>query len=196
MEKRNIVLATNNSHKVQEIKAALNSEAFNVVTLSEVGINEDIPETAPTLQGNAELKARFVAERLTGKGYTVFADDTGLEVDTLDGAPGVYSARYSGAGTEGNITKLLTEMQNAQNRSAQFRTAICLVEPDGTAYFFEGIVRGSILDHRAGVDGFGYDPVFSPEGYSESFAQMSMEAKNAISHRGRAVRAMAEWLNK
>lgn len=195
MQKQNIVLATNNLHKVEEIKAVLADEKFNLLTLKEVGIVEDIPETAPTLEGNAQLKAQFVAQRLAGQGYIVCADDTGLEVDSLDGAPGVFSARYSGTGTEGNIAKLLEELLTKDSRAAQFRTAICLITPQGTPYFFEGIVRGEILHQRAGIDGFGYDPIFKAEGCDKSFAEMNMQDKNAISHRGRAVRAMAEWLS-
>ncbi len=189
-----IVFATNNAHKVSEIMAALGGDDFNVMTLNECGIHDDIPETAPTLEGNAQLKAHFVAERLSGKGVIVFADDTGLEVSALDGAPGVYSARYSGEGTEGNIKKLLHELEGKEDRSAQFRTAICLIEADGTEHLFEGIVEGEIITQRVGNDGFGYDPVFSPKGYDVTFAEMDMDSKNAISHRGRAVRAMAQWL--
>ncbi len=192
-----IVFATNNAHKVEEITSALSGSDFRVLTLKECGIEEDIPETEPTLEGNARLKARFVAQRLKDRGVMVFADDTGLEVEALEGAPGVLSARYSGEGTEGNIAKVLRELEGSDNRSAQFRTAICLIEADGAEHIFEGIVRGEILREREGEEGFGYDPIFRAEGYSEgSFATISMEAKNAISHRGRAVRAMAEFLCK
>lgn len=190
---KEIVFATNNANKVKEIKATL-GDGFNILTLSECGIHEDIAETALTLEGNAQLKARYVAEKLSGRDYIVFADDTGLEVDALGGAPGVYSARYSGEGTEGNIVKLLCEMESEEKRSAQFRTAICLILPSGEEHLFEGIVRGEILRVRSGEDGFGYDPIFSPEGYSVTFAEMTLNDKNSISHRGRAIRAMAEFL--
>ncbi len=191
-----IVFATNNTHKVEEIVAALSGTEFRVLTLSQCGIDEDIPETEPTLEGNARLKAKFVAQRLKGQGKIVFADDTGLEIEALDGDPGVKSARYSGEGTQGNIAKVLKELMGVDCRTAQFRTAICLIEADGTTeHIFEGIVRGEILTECEGEDGFGYDPIFRAEGYSEgSFATMTMEAKNAISHRGRAVRAMANFL--
>ncbi len=190
---KEIVFATNNANKVKEIKATL-GEGFNILTLSECSIHEDIAETATTLEGNAQLKARYVLEKLRGRDCIVFADDTGLEVDALGGAPGVYSARYSGEGTEGNIVKLLSEMESKENRSAQFRTAICLILGGGEEHLFEGVVRGEILRVRSGEDGFGYDPIFSPEGHSVSFAEMTLEDKNAISHRGRAIRAMAEFL--
>ncbi len=189
-----LIFATNNKHKVEEVVAALKGSNFRVLTLEQCGIFDDIPETEPTLEGNARLKARFVAGRMSGR--YVFADDTGLEVKHLDGRPGVLSARYSGRGTDGNIDKILEEMAGVANRDAQFRTAICLIEPSGIEHIFEGIVRGEILESREGDDGFGYDPIFRPEGYSESFAVMSLESKNEISHRGRAIAMMAKWLTK
>lgn len=193
---RTLVFATNNAHKVEEIVAALGGGDFSVMTLAQCGIDEEIAETEPTLEGNAHLKARFVADRLAqmGKDATVFADDTGLELDALGGAPGVLSARYSGLGTEANIDKVLANLRGLSNRKAQFRTAVSLIEVTGAEYLFEGIVRGEILEERQGSDGFGYDPIFRADGESVSFAQMSLSDKNAISHRGRAVRKMAEHL--
>lgn len=191
---KEIVFATNNKNKVKEIAAALEGSDFKVLTLEECGITGDVEETEPTLEGNARLKARFVASELNGREAIVFADDTGLEVDALDGAPGVRSARYSGEGTEGNIKKLLFEMAEKENRGTQFRTAICLIDEKGEEHLFEGIVKGEILRERHGDEGFGYDPVFRPEGYELSFAEMGMAEKNAISHRGRAVAAMVAWL--
>lgn len=194
---KKLVFATNNAHKVEEIRSALGGVGeYEILTLNECGIYDDIPETAATLEGNASLKSHFVAQRLSEEGGSaiVFADDTGLEVDALGGAPGVYSARYSGEGTEGNIDKLLKELDGKKNRKAQFRTSISLIEADGSERLFEGIVRGEILQSREGDGGFGYDPVFKPEGYDVSFAEMEMSDKNAISHRGRAVRAMIEYL--
>lgn len=193
---RTIVFATNNAHKVEEIVAALDGGDFSVITLAQCGIDEDIAETEPTLEGNAALKARFVADKLAqmGHSFTVFADDTGLEIEALGGAPGVLSARYSGLGTSGNIDKVLTKLKGTANRTAQFRTAISLIEESGKEYLFEGIVRGEILEKRTGDDGFGYDPIFRADGETLSFAQMSLSDKNAISHRGRALRQMVEHL--
>lgn len=205
-----LVFATNNAHKVEEVTAAINAGivgdaqgGFVIKTLKECSINEEIPEDAPTLQGNALFKAQFVRERLVAQGkrdYIVFADDTGLEVEALGGEPGVRSARYSGGGADENIEKLLREMSGKEDRRAQFRTAIALIEPNPSnptyaeEHLFEGIVTGEILPEREdGADGFGYDPVFRPEGYSVSFANMSMEEKNRISHRGRAVREMVSF---
>ncbi len=194
--KQKLVFATNNAHKVEEIVAALGGGDFSISTLSECGINEDIPETEPTLEGNAALKARFVFERLKSMSVEamVFADDTGLEIEALGGAPGVMSARYSGSGTQGNIDKVLAELERKECRIAQFRTVIHLIEPNGEEHSFEGKVEGEILFERNGDEGFGYDPIFCPQGFEQSFAQMPLEVKNSISHRGRAVRAMAQWL--
>ncbi len=186
-----IVFATNNAHKLSEV-AQVVGEKFELVTLRECGITEDIPENEPTLEGNALAKARYVYSRT---GLNCFADDTGLEVDALGGEPGVRSARYAtdGHDDEANKRLLLERMQGVENRAAQFRTAVALIM-DGEEYLFEGIVRGDIATEEHGEGGFGYDPLFFPEGGARTFAEMSAEAKNEISHRGRAVRKLAEFL--
>lgn len=186
-----IVFATNNAHKLSEV-AQVVGDKFELVTLRECGITEDIPENEPTLEGNALAKARYVYSRT---GLNCFADDTGLEVDALNGEPGVRSARYAtdGHDDEANKRLLLERMQGVENRAAQFRTAVALIV-DGKEYLFEGIVRGDIACEEHGVGGFGYDPLFLPEGGALTFAEMSAEAKNEISHRGRAVRKLAEFL--
>ena len=186
-----IVFATNNAHKLSEV-AQVVGDKFELVTLRECGITEDIPENEPTLEGNALAKARYVYSRT---GLNCFADDTGLEVDALNGEPGVRSARYAtdGHDDEANKRLLLERMQGVENRAAQFRTAVALIM-DGKEYLFEGIVRGDIACEEHGVGGFGYDPLFLPEGGALTFAEMSAEAKNEISHRGRAVRKLAEFL--
>ena len=186
-----IVFATNNAHKLSEV-AQVVGEKFELVTLRECGITEDIPENEPTLEGNALAKARYVYSRT---GLNCFADDTGLEVDALGGEPGVRSARYASDGhdDEANKRLLLERMQGVENRAAQFRTAVALIM-DGEEYLFEGIVRGDIATEEHGEGGFGYDPLFFPEGGAKTFAEMSAEAKNEISHRGRAVRKLAEFL--
>lgn len=186
-----IVFATNNAHKLSEVRQVV-GEDFEIVSLRECGITEDIPENEPTLEGNALAKARFIYERT---GLNCFADDTGLEVDALGGKPGVRSARYATDGHDyaANKRLLLERLQGVENRSAQFRTAVALIL-DGREYLFEGIVRGEIATEEHGEGGFGYDPLFFPEGREQTFAQMSGEEKNAISHRGRAVRKLAEFL--
>ena len=186
-----IVFATNNAHKLSEV-AQVVGDKFELVTLRECGITEDIPENEPTLEGNALAKARYVYSRT---GLNCFADDTGLEVDALNGEPGVRSARYAtdGHDDEANKRLLLERMQGVENRAAQFRTAVALIV-DGKEYLFEGIVRGDIACEEHGAGGFGYDPLFFPEGGELTFAEMSAEAKNEISHRGRAVRKLAEFL--
>lgn len=193
---RELVFATNNAHKVSEVIAALKGGDFLIRTLAECGINEDIPETEPTLEGNAQLKAQFVAQRLREMGRTamVFADDTGLEINALNGEPGVRSARYSGGGSKENMELVLKNMAGIKDRSASFRTVICLIEADGSEELFEGCVDGVILTEQHGKDGFGYDPIFRPQGYAMSFAEMPLERKNFISHRGQAVAAMARYL--
>ena len=187
-----LIFATNNAHKLGEVQALLGG-AFALKTLRECGITEDIPETAATLEGNALQKARYVYERT---GADCFADDTGLEVDALGGEPGVRSARYATDGHDfaANNRLLLKNLEGESNRKARFRTVIALIL-GGKEYLFEGIVRGDIATEELGDGGFGYDPLFLPEGRAESFAQMSAEDKNAISHRGRAIRALAEFLN-
>ena len=188
---REIIFATNNAHKLGEVQALL-GDAFSLVTLRACGITEDIPETAPTLEGNALQKARYVYER-TGK--SCFADDTGLEVDALGGAPGVRSARYAtdGHDFEANKRLLLHNLEAESNRKANFRTVIALIL-DGEEFLFEGRVDGSITRTPSGNGGFGYDPLFIPEGYDVTFADMSADEKNAISHRGRAVAKLVEFL--
>ena len=186
-----IVFATNNAHKLSEVKAVL-GEGFELVTLKEVGITEDIPETGETLDENASIKARYVYERT---GLDCFADDTGLEVAALNGAPGVRSARYATDGHDfaANNRKLLREMECVTDRSARFRTVISIII-NGEEQQVEGIVRGTIATEESGCEGFGYDPLFIPEGKSVTFAEMSADEKNAISHRGRAVAKLVEFL--
>lgn len=187
--KQKIVFATNNAHKLEEVAAML-GDTFEVLSLRAIGCEEDIPETADTFAGNAMLKARYVKEHY---GYDCFADDSGLEVDALDGAPGVYSARYSGGGSEENMTKLLANMAEKNERGAQFRTVIALLKGE-EAQLFEGIVRGSIIEERRGEGGFGYDPIFVPEGYDHTFAELGSEVKNRISHRAKAVEQLVKAL--
>lgn len=188
-----IVFATNNAHKLDEVRQVV-GEKFEIVSLRECGIVEDIPENEPTLEGNALAKARYIYERT---GFNCFADDTGLEVDALGGEPGVRSARYAtdGHDFDANVTLLLHNLEGCENRSARFRTVVALII-DGEEYTFEGIVNGRITTGRSGEGGFGYDPVFVPEGEELTFAEMSPEAKNAISHRGRAIARLAEWLKQ
>ncbi|MBM6883702.1 non-canonical purine NTP diphosphatase [Bacteroides caecigallinarum] len=191
---KKLVFATNNAHKLEEIRAIL-GDKVEILSLNDINCHADIPETADTLQGNAALKAQYIYENY---GLDCFADDTGLEVEALNGAPGIYSARYAGGeghDSEANMKKLLSEMQDKENRKARFRTVICLIE-DGKEHFFEGIVNGSIIRERKGGAGFGYDPVFMPDGYSETFAEMGNDEKNKISHRARAVQKLCEYLNK
>ena len=188
-----IVFATNNAHKLDEVRQVV-GHSFEIVSLRECGITEDIPENEPSLEGNALSKARYIHART---GLDCFADDTGLEVDALGGEPGVRSARYAtdGHDDEANKRLLLERLSGTENRAAQFRTAVALIL-DGEEYLFEGIVRGEIATEQHGEGGFGYDPLFYPEGGDRTFAQMSGEEKNAISHRGRAVRKLAEFLQE
>ena len=189
---KKLVFATNNAHKLEEIRAIL-GDKVEILSLNDINCHTDIPETADTLEGNAELKAAYI---YTNYGLDCFADDTGLEVEALNGAPGIYSARYAGGeghDSEANMKKLLTEMAGKTNRNAQFRTAICLIEK-GNKHLFEGIVKGRIIEAKRGNSGFGYDPVFIPEGYNETFAEMGNTEKNKISHRARAVAALCEYL--
>lgn len=189
--KRKLVFATNNAHKLEEISSIL-GEKVELLSLKDIHCDADIPETADTLEGNAMLKARYI---YANYGLDCFADDTGLEVEALDGAPGVFSARYAGDGhnAEANMQKLLQNMQGVHNRKAQFRTAICLIL-DGKSHLFEGIVKGEIIKEKRGGSGFGYDPIFVPEGYSKTFAEMGNETKNKISHRARAVEKLCRFL--
>ena len=188
-----LIFATNNTHKTEEIRALLPDD-FTVVTLEEAGVHDDIPEPHDTLQDNAAEKARTVYA-LTHS--NCFSDDTGLEVYALNNEPGVHSARYAGEGRsfEKNIDKLLQKMEQVRDRSARFRAVICLVL-DGQEYYFEGICEGKILEERKGVEGFGYDPVFVPDGANKSFAEMSMEEKNNYSQRGMAVAALVAYLKQ
>ena len=190
MEK--LVFATNNAHKLDEIRAILGNK-MEILSLNDINCHADIPETADTLEGNAALKAQYIYKNF---GLDCFADDTGLEVEALNGAPGIYSARYAGGeghDSEANMKKLLAEMEGKENRKARFRTAICLIE-DGKEHLFEGIVNGEIIQERRGGSGFGYDPVFVPEGYTETFAEMGNDEKNKISHRARAVAKLCDYL--
>ncbi|MBR5803667.1 MAG: non-canonical purine NTP diphosphatase [Bacteroidaceae bacterium] len=186
-----MIFVTNNPHKLQEVNAMLGGK-FSLKNLRDIGCTDDIPETADTLEGNALMKARYIYERY---GVDCFADDTGLEVDALNGAPGVYSARYAGPGhdSEANMQKLLTELKGKSDRRAQFRTVIALIK-EGKEYLFDGIVTGTILEEREEGEGFGYDPIFRPDGYDHSFAHLGDEVKNRISHRARAVEKLVEFL--
>lgn len=188
-----LYFATNNIHKLKEVQEVV-GDSFQIESMRSLGINEDIPEDQQTLEGNALQKARFLYDRT---GESCFADDTGLEVDALNGAPGVYSARYAGEAKNSldNMALLLKNMSGIQNRKARFRTVIALIL-DGKEYLFEGIVNGTITEEPRGTAGFGYDPLFVPDGYSTTFAEMDSEAKNAISHRGRAVEKLAAFLLK
>lgn len=189
---KKLIFATNNKHKVEEVRAALGG-MVQIVTLAEAGLSGEIPETADTLQGNALQKAQWVWERT---GMDCFADDTGLEVDALGGAPGVYSARYAGehCSFDDNINKLLAALDGQNNRRADFRTVICLIE-GGEPKYFEGRVDGQILTERhSNGEGFGYDPIFMPDRFALSFAEMPLDVKNTISHRGLAVQKLVEYL--
>ena len=188
-----MIFATNNKHKLQEVRQMLDG-IVDVVSLADVGLEGDIPETADTLQGNALQKAQWVYQRT---GRDCFADDTGLEVDALGGAPGVYSARYAGehCSFDDNINKLLAALDGKENRRADFRTVICLIEK-GVPRYFEGRVDGVILTERHGVEGFGYDPIFMPDRFALSFAEMPLDVKNMISHRGLATKKLVEYLRQ
>lgn len=187
-----IVFATNNTHKLEEIRRMLRG-SHQIVSLAEIGCHEDIPEEQNTLEGNALQKARYIKQHY---GYDCFADDTGLEIDALGGRPGVYSARYAGEAkdSEANMRKVLAEMQGHSDRRARFRTVIALILGN-EEHLFEGKVEGEILTARQGSAGFGYDPVFRPDGYDRSFAEMDPDTKNSISHRGEATRKLAAFLN-
>lgn len=188
-----LVVATHNSDKVKEVQAIL-PDFIKILTLTDIGCFEDIPETANTIEGNALLKAQYVYENF---GYACFADDTGLEVSALNNEPGVFSSRYAGesADSEANIQKLLKALENVQDRSAQFKTVIALIQ-NGEKKLFTGICKGRIISEKKGSSGFGYDPIFAAEGSDLTFAQMTPEAKNAISHRGKAIRQLAAFLKE
>ena len=186
-----IVFATNNPNKLKEIQSLMPA-GIEIISLKDIGCTEDIPETGETLEANAFQKARYLKEHY---GYDCFADDTGLEIESLNRAPGVYSARYAGPerSAEANMAKILTELDGKENRKAQFRTAIALIL-NGKEQLFEGKVEGHISETKQGEEGFGYDPIFLPKNYQRSFAQMSMDEKGTISHRGRAVRKLVDFL--
>ncbi|MDR2692393.1 MAG: non-canonical purine NTP diphosphatase [Dysgonamonadaceae bacterium] len=190
---KKIVFATNNKHKLDEIRSILGA-SYTIASMDEIGCSEDIPETAGTLEGNALLKAQYIK---THYGYDCFADDTGLEVKALNNAPGVYSARYAGEAkdSKANIRKVLKELENRTDRSARFRTVIALIT-EGKEYLFEGAVKGKIIEEARGNAGFGYDPVFVPEGYAETFAEMGIDVKNKISHRAKAVEQLKKFLDE
>ena len=186
-----LVFSTNNQHKVEEVQSTLQG-LCKIHTLAEYGCTDDIPEDHDTLEGNASQKSHYLFDKY---GCDCFSDDTGLEVEALGGEPGVYSARYAGEAKdpEANMAKLLQKLNGASNRKARFRTVISLII-DGEEHLFEGIVNGKILTEKHGEKGFGYDPIFQPEGYDRSFAELTMEEKNAISHRGRAVEKLYAFL--
>lgn len=189
---RKLVFATNNAHKLKEIREII-GDKWEILSLAEIGCDVDIPETADTIEGNAKQKARFIKENF---GYDCFADDTGLMVDALDGAPGVYSARYAGPAhdSEANMALLLKNLESAQNRDARFVTVICLIL-DGEEHCFTGTVEGTLTRERHGEGGFGYDPIFKPNESDSTFAEMSSDEKNRISHRGRATAKLLEYLS-
>ena len=188
---KKLIFATHNPNKLAEIKREVNS--VEVIGLKDIGIHEDIAETGETLEENSLIKSQYIYQKT---GLACFADDTGLEVDALNGKPGVYSSRYAGeqSTAEANIQKLLSELENQKIRTARFRTVISLIL-HGEKYFFGGEVKGEILHQKTGKDGFGYDPIFKPLGYDQSFAQMTMAQKNEISHRGIAVKKLIHFLS-
>ena len=187
---RKLVFATNNQNKLKEIKLAVDN--IEVIGLKDLDINEEIPETGNTLKANALQKAQFIHNKTR---LDCFADDTGLEIEALDGNPGVYSARYAGLenNSEANMQKVLRKLDGSKNRKAQFRTVIALII-NGKEYYFDGKVKGEILKSKTGIDGFGYDPIFKPNGFNQSFAEMSIQLKNKISHRGLAVKQLIKFL--
>lgn len=190
---RKLVFATNNRHKLEEVGDVLKGH-LEILSLKEINCFDDIPETADTLEGNALLKAQHIFENY---GYDCFADDTGLEVEALDGRPGVYSARYAGEDQNAarNMEKLLGELDGKLNRRARFRTVVALIEGAKVSYF-EGKIEGTIIEQKRGSAGFGYDPVFVPDGYSQTFAELGSEIKNKISHRALAIQELIQYLKK
>jgi XTP/dITP diphosphohydrolase len=187
-----LVFASNNANKIKEIQQLV-PEYIQIVSLKDIGCTEDIPETAETIEGNAILKANYITNKY---GLNCFADDSGLEVDALNGAPGVYSARYAGEPKDDskNIDKLLLNLEKQSNRKANFKTVICL-NYNGKQTLFNGIINGKIIDERIGSNGFGYDPIFVADGMTQTFAELSMEEKSGISHRGIAVKQLIDFLN-
>ena len=192
MKVKKLVFATRNSNKLREIKHAING--FEIIGLKSLGITEEIPETGDTLKVNALQKAKYVYDKT---GVNCFSDDTGLEIEALDNRPGVYAAMYAGThcNADNNMQKVLKELSGVRNRKAQFKTVIALIL-DGKNYFFEGELEGEILKEQTGSNGFGYDPIFRPNGYEKTFAQMSLSLKNKISHRGLAVKKLVSFLNQ
>ena len=188
-----LVFATNNLNKLKEVQEML-PNSIELLSLKDINCFDEIDETEITLEGNAQLKADHITKKF---GYNCFADDTGLEVESLDGKPGVYSARFAGepSNSENNMQKILLKLENKENRKAQFRTAVCL-NLDGKQFLFNGICKGEILTEKQGEKGFGYDPIFQPERYKQSFAEMSSEEKNKISHRGLAIQKLVNFLSE
>ncbi len=188
-----IVFATNNEHKLQEI-STISKGQLEIMSLSDINCHEEIPETGDTLKENALMKAQFVKDKW---GLDCFADDTALEVEALDNAPGIYSSRYAGAdcNPEENMQKLLNELEGEENRKAQFRTVIALIL-NGTTHYFEGVIRGEIIHQKEGTNGFGYDPIFKPTGYDKTFGELSQEIKNSLSHRAIATKKLVDFLLK
>ena len=188
----NLVFASNNKNKIKEIQSIL-PETIKILSLEEIGCHEDIPETADTIEGNAILKADYVTQKY---GYDCFADDTGLEVEALNGEPGVYSARYAGKqrSADDNMNKLLKGLEDKSNRNAKFKTVIAL-NLNGEQHLFTGIAKGQITMHKTGNQGFGYDPIFQPENFTETFAELPLETKNKIGHRGKATQQLIDFLN-
>ncbi|MDO9580988.1 MAG: RdgB/HAM1 family non-canonical purine NTP pyrophosphatase [Bacteroidales bacterium] len=188
-----IIFASNNEHKIKEIKSILGN-SFTLLSLSDININDEIPEEEPLLEGNALSKARYIHN---ATGMNVFADDTGLEIESLDGLPGVHSARFAGENKDStaNIEKVLTLLGKTKNRKARFRTVIALIL-EKEEYLFEGIVTGTIIYEKRGTEGFGYDPVFVPEGKTKTFAEMDLNEKNSVSHRARAFKKLREFLHQ
>lgn len=186
-----LVFATNNKHKLEELQSIL-GDRIKLLSLKDIGCNEEIPEEQPTLEGNANQKSTYVYKKY---GYSCFADDTGLEIEALNGEPGVFSARYASEekSAEANMEKVLNKLAKIKNRNARFRTVISLII-NGEEKQFEGIVEGEIIKVKRGGSGFGYDPVFQPKGFIETFAEMNLEDKNKISHRGRAVQKLIHYL--
>ena len=187
-----LVFASNNKNKIKEIELLLPT-SIQILSIEDIGCKEEIPETADTIEGNAILKANYITQKY---GYDCFADDSGLEVDALNGEPGVFSARYAGApkNNENNIDKLLANLKNIENKKANFKTVICL-NINGEQQLFTGIINGKIIDKRRGSNGFGYDPIFVADGYEQTFAEMALEEKTTISHRGIAVKKLVDYLH-
>ena len=193
---KKLVFATNNKHKLAEVRAILGNK-FDILSLSDINCHEDLPETANTLEGNARQKALYINQQYH---YDCFADDSGLEVEALQGAPGIYSARYAaleGTGeahdSQANMNRVLRELEHTDNRNAQFHTVICLIL-DNQEYLFDGIIKGLINREKRGTEGFGYDPIFQPEGYSKTFAELGDDVKNTVSHRAKAVQKLVDFL--